>query len=193
MKWGKDMKKKTLREKIKNKLSEMDKITYEHRSYLIANRLYRSPQWRNASVVGITVSRFPEVETWQIIRKGWEQGKTIVVPKCDPINKSMRFYVIHRFDQLETVFFGLFEPIVSLTEEIKKEQIDLLIVPGLGFSPKGFRIGFGGGYYDRYLVGFTNNTMSLAFSEQIFEEIPYEHYDQPVKQIITENHYIDCK
>lgn len=186
------MEKKSLREQIKKMLSAMDKITYEHRSYLIANSLYRSPQWINAKVIGITVSKFPEVDTWQIIRKGWEQGKIIAIPKCDPIDRSMSFYQIHEFDQLESVFYGLFEPKVEYTEKVIKKEIDLLIVPGLGLTPKGYRIGFGGGYYDRYLVGFQNDTLALAFSEQIFEKMPINQYDLPVQQIITEDQVIKC-
>ena len=105
----------------------------------------------------------------------------------------MDFRILTSFDELETVYIDLLEPIVEQTESIGKEQIDLLIVPGVVFSNDGYRIGFGGGYYDRYMTDYKGATISLAFHSQVNHEVPIEAHDIPVQKIITERDFIDCQ
>lgn len=187
------MDKKTMRHQMKQVLQSLDKITYEHYSYLIAQNLYSLPIWKNAKVIGVTVSRFPEVDTWQIIRTAWEQKKIVAIPKCLPETKEMDFYQLTQFSELEVVYYNLFEPNPKKTKYVDPNSIDLLIVPGLIYTKKGERIGFGGGYYDRFLQKFKGETVSLAFSNQIVDYIPTEPFDQSVSQIVTEKNYINCK
>ena len=177
--------KNAIRKQVKETLSQLTIPLYEDYSYKIASRLFAEEAWNQADVIGITVSKRPEADTYQIIRKAWETGKTIVVPKCYPKEKKLSFRTLTEFSQLESVFYGLLEPIPALTTEVKPEQINLLIVPGLAYTMAGYRIGFGGGYYDRFLTNYTGNTLSLAFNEQIISEFPIEEYDLPVAQIIT--------
>ncbi|VEF47798.1 5-formyltetrahydrofolate cyclo-ligase [Bacillus freudenreichii] len=186
------MDKKSIRQNMSSELQAMDRMTYEQFSYLIGNVLVETDDWKSSGTIGLTVSRFPEVDTWQLIRRGWEQGKIIVVPKCIPETKGMSFRRISAFTQLESSFFGLFEPIESQTEEISKDEIDLLIVPGLVYSRNGYRTGFGGGYYDRFLTDYHGKTVSLAFSRQLAKHVPVEEHDIPVDKIITEKGLIDC-
>ena len=98
----------------------------------------------------------------------------------------MDFRVLENFDQLETVYFSLLEPIESQTTLIDPQEIELLLVPGLAFTKAGFRLGVGGGYYDRFLEVNHVNTLSLAFHQQIVPEIPLEKHDLPVMKIITD-------
>ncbi|MBB6448260.1 5,10-methenyltetrahydrofolate synthetase [Geomicrobium halophilum] len=122
-----------------------------------------------------------------IMEKGWKQGKKVCVPKCFPAKKELQFYEIDGYHQLEDGFFDLIEPIPEKTDKKNKEEMDVLIVPGLIFDRRGYRIGFGGGYYDRFLSDFPNQTISLASSFQVRATIPACEYDIPVQQIITEN------
>ncbi|MBA4535824.1 5-formyltetrahydrofolate cyclo-ligase [Bacillus aquiflavi] len=184
------MDKKLVRAELTGRLKELSKPVYEDLSYRIANQLYEDPLWKSAQVIGITVSRFPEVDTYQIIRKAWEQKKKVVIPKCDPKTRGMTFRMLQRFNELESVFFGLYEPIENRTIAVKPNEINLLIVPGVAYTRDGFRIGFGGGYYDRFLEGFKGDTLSLAFSFQIVSKLPLEEHDLPVSKIITENEVI---
>lgn len=71
-------------------------------------------------------------------------------------------------------------------------DIDLLLVPGLAFMNNGYRLGFGGGYYDRFLKLYKKQTASLAFSSQIVSQLPVESHDIPVQKIITEERIIEC-
>lgn len=177
--------KKELRKQLAERLSKITKPQYEHFSYQIAKKLYQDENWLGAKTIGLTISRQPEVDTYQIIRRAWEEGKQVVVPKCIPKNREMLFRTLSRFDQLESVYYGLLEPIESETTEVSPSNIDLLIVPGLAFTENGYRLGFGGGYYDRFLTTYNGHTLSLAFGQQIVSQLPVEGHDIPVEKLIT--------
>jgi 5-formyltetrahydrofolate cyclo-ligase len=185
--------KNSLRQQMKQTLSKLSKPLYEDYSYKIANKLFEDPDWIKADVIGITISKQPEVDTYQIIRKAWEQGKQVVVPKCYPKEKKLSFRILTEFSQLESVFYGLFEPIEDVTTEVKPEQINLLIVPGLAYINEGYRLGFGGGYYDRFLHHYTGTTICLAFDCQVVTYIPVEKHDVPVSKIITNSEVINVR
>jgi 5-formyltetrahydrofolate cyclo-ligase len=182
--------KNPLRQQMKDRLSKLSKPLYQDYSYKIARRLFEDDDWINAKTIGITLSKQPEVDTYQIIHKAWELGKQVAVPKCLPNEKKLSFRIITEFSQLESVFYGLLEPIVDVTTEVVPEQIDLLIVPGLVYIKEGYRLGFGGGYYDRFLQYYKGNTLSLAFDCQVVPSIPIEKHDKPVSKIITNREVI---
>ncbi|WP_026584499.1 5-formyltetrahydrofolate cyclo-ligase [Bacillus sp. J33] len=178
--------KKKIRKEMLAKLKELQKPEHEQRSYEIARRLYQNPLWLDARTIAITVSNPPEPETWQIIRKAWEEGRRVAVPKCIPKTKQMVFRKLERFSELESVYYGLWEPIEASTKEVPGEEIDTMIVPGLAYLKNGYRLGFGGGYYDRFLENYKGKTLSLAFSFQVIETLPVEEHDRPVDVIITD-------
>lgn len=176
-----------LRKMIKNKLMEMSEEEYQHLSKEIHMQLYTLAVWKQAKTIAMTVSRAREVNTYPLIERAWDENKRVVVPKCDPKKNTMEFREICSFQQLEQVYFGLKEPIVSKTMLVKKDNIDLIIVPGVCFDKVGYRIGYGGGYYDRYLTNYNQGTLSLAFSSQLLDIVPREEHDIPVNMIITEH------
>jgi 5-formyltetrahydrofolate cyclo-ligase len=184
------MEKKELRIKLKETLSALSKPIYEEFSKKIVSQLFQDEDWKQSAIIGVTLSKFPEVDTYPIIRKAWEQGKTVVVPKCYPKEKKMSFRVLSDFSQLESVFYGLLEPIEEKTQLINHENIDLIIVPGLGYTKEGYRVGFGGGYYDRYLKNYSGKTISLAFHSQMIPSFKAENHDIPVEKIITNDEVI---
>lgn len=177
--------KKEFRTNMIKQLQTISKPQYEHMSYQIALQLYKNASFTSASHIGITISKFPEVDTYQIIRACWQLGKQVSVPKCIPETRQMLFRKLEQFNQLESVYSNLFEPIMEKTEQTDPEDIDLLLVPGLAFSKNGYRLGFGGGYYDRFLQSYDGETISLAFSMQLQEEIPLQKHDIAVQKIIT--------
>lgn len=181
-----EMDKKALRKQMLNRMKELSKPEFEQLSYEIARSLYSSPLWLQAKTIGITVSKPPEADTWQIIRKAWEDGKRVAVPKCIPHTKQMVFRELKSFRELESVYYGLWEPSPEKTDEVRSEEIETLIVPGLAYMKNGFRLGFGGGYYDRFLEHYKGRTVSLAFELQILNGFPVENHDKPVEMIITD-------
>lgn len=174
-----------LRREMKQHLLEMKKTEYILLCSEIKTKLLQSKEWHEATTIGITISSNREIDTTPIIEAGWKEGKRIVVPKCFPDQKELKFYKITSFQEVEDSFYSLKEPIISVTPFVEKEQIDLLIVPGLIFDKSGFRIGFGGGYYDRYLNDYHKATVALAFDFQLVDEIPKEAHDIPIRRIVT--------
>jgi 5-formyltetrahydrofolate cyclo-ligase len=175
------------RKRIKQLLISMDENNRRMKSEKIAALLFKTEQWQKSRCIGITVSRNFELDTSLIIKKAWDEGKTVSVPKCYSADKKMEFREMKSNDDLENVYMDLYEPILEKTKLISKDQIDLLIVPGLIFDKKGYRIGYGGGYYDRFLQGYQGSTVSIAFEFQTAEELPHEDFDIPVDKIMTEN------
>lgn len=170
----------------------MSEDTYKKLSDEISDRLISSISWKQANTIALTISRGTEVDTNRIILQAWKENKTVVIPKCDPNTKEMVFRSIKSFDQLEKVYFGLLEPKIMETNAVNAEDIDVVIVPGICFDTSGYRIGYGGGFYDRYLMNFKKETISLAFSCQIVDSIPKEAHDLPVDKIIMEHGVITC-
>lgn len=185
--------KKILRNAMKERLTSIDEVTYNNYSMLIEEQFLQQVVDSDASTIGITISSFPEVDTWGIIKQLWRMKKNVVVPKCTPLDRSMTFYQIQNFDQLERVYMHLLEPNPLISKAITPKEIDILVVPGIVYSEKGFRIGYGGGYYDRFLVNYKGDTLSLAFDMQVVKYVEYDVLDLPVDKIITPNEIILCK
>ncbi|WP_332646745.1 5-formyltetrahydrofolate cyclo-ligase [Lysinibacillus sp. 54212] len=186
------MDKKTERLKMKKQLNELSKEEYIERSQIIHQKLLQEPSIINAETIALTISNFPEVDTRKLIESLWKLNKRVAVPKCNPKTKEMTFYAIQGFHQLESVYYNLQEPIEERTDKIQQEQMDVIIVPGIVFDKRGLRIGFGGGYYDRYLPTFTGKLISLAFDEQVVAWVPNESYDVPVHLIISDKDIYNC-
>ncbi|MBT2582305.1 5-formyltetrahydrofolate cyclo-ligase [Planococcus sp. ISL-109] len=187
------MDKAALRKSVMSQLHKLSQQEHAERSAMISTKLLEDPAFQAAKTVGLTISRHPEVNTVPLLEWCWRLGKRVAVPKCDAQNRTMEFRILESMDQLETVYMDLQEPIEETTEAIDAEQIDLLIVPGVVFMESGYRIGFGGGYYDRYLAGYRGVTRSLAFDFQLVESVPVENHDIPVEGIITEKRTIDTE
>lgn len=181
-----------LRRAIRRKLLQMDERTYLQKSAQIREFLFSTEDWIRAETIGVTVSIFPEVDTREIIRKGWAEGKRMAVPKCFPEKRMMRYYIIHDFHDLKRGYSNLWEPDPESSREVGKGEISLLIIPGVVFSRNGHRIGYGGGYFDRFLADFPGKTVALAFEEQIVDEVPAESHDRKVALIVSEKGFISA-
>jgi len=180
------MEKKNLRAKLQRKLNEIDQRMYRLKSDAVHQVLFQSDYWQSSSCIGITISRFPEVDTYKIIKRAWAEGKRIVAPRCISSNHTLEFYLIQNFDEVEPTFYGLLEPFKHLPQ-VDSNHIDLMIVPGLAYTREGFRLGYGGGYYDRLLANYKGVTLSLVFKEQIMDRIPIDQHDVPVQVLVTED------
>lgn len=186
------LEKSTIRKAILSDLYNLSPEWHEKQSNVIHKKVLMEEKIKSAQIIGITLSAFPEVDTWKLIEDLWDQGKRIAVPKCAPKTRGMTFYEITSFDQLEVVYMKLKEPVPARTTKIEASQMHVLIVPGVVFDPNGFRLGFGGGYYDRYLSNYSGTTIAMAFDRQIIEQVPFEQFDLPVQLILTETKRIEC-
>ncbi|WP_208585910.1 5-formyltetrahydrofolate cyclo-ligase [Gracilibacillus suaedae] len=159
----------------------------------IHTKLLQTDVWHQAHTIGITISKGLEWDTEQLIHKAWRQGKRIAIPKSNLKDHSMTFHCYQDGDELENVWADIWEPIPSNATIMEKNFIDLMIVPGIVFSKSGLRIGYGGGFYDRYLQDYTGTTVSLAADFQIVDTINYEKHDKPVDILISNFGKIYCK
>lgn len=184
--------KKQLRLSYLNLLEHYPQQKRDEDSQYIYTHLFASTEWKVAEIVGITVSRFPEIDTRPIIEQAWLEDKQVVVPKCVPNDKTMTYYSLTDYDQLETVYAGLLEPIQSISKSVNKDFINLLVVPGVAYTKKGYRVGYGGGYFDRFLSDYNGHTVSVAFTEQLTENFTIDVFDLPVHRLITEKGIIEC-
>ncbi len=178
--------KTTMRKEMLDKLANIDSEERKNIEQQLMENLLTTELWQNAQIIGIYLSFGNEWETREIIKEAWKQGKQVAIPKTIPKTKEMKFYQIDNYSQVRKGHFDIEEPIVDEATFIEKNKVDLLIVPGLVFSKDGYRIGFGGGYYDRFLVDFIHPTASLVSQKQLRDRLPISNYDIPVSYLITE-------
>lgn len=183
--------KQKYRKQVQQQISQLSEETYEKRSHMIHNKLLMEPSIMEGKTIALTISVFPEVDTWKLIEQLWVRGKRVVVPKCLHKVKAMDFYELTSFQQLRSAPMGLFEPDENLTKKWSNTDIDVCIVPGIVFDRRGYRIGYGGGYYDRFLPSFIGKTISIAFHEQLVEEVPFEAHDIAIETLITDQERMD--
>ncbi|GEK59395.1 5-formyltetrahydrofolate cyclo-ligase [Marinococcus halophilus] len=179
------MNKHRLRQKINSSyqaLSGSERLKAEKKIY---EYLFQWDGWKQADTIAVTVSLKNEINTGPIIETGWQQGKRICVPKIDPEQRGMEFYEIQNFGELERSIGQIYEPKKSVCALVPPEQLDLILVPGLVFNKEGYRIGFGGGYYDRFLNRADFSTAALIHTFQLQEHIPVEAHDVPVQTLIS--------
>lgn len=145
------------------------------------------PEWQNARTIATTISGPFEVDTSGIIKAARATGKTVYLPKVMP-KRQMAFMPHPGQDQLVKSKFGLLEP--PYDESLMNQQVDLVVVPGLAYALDSHkRLGFGGGYYDRFLSQFKGTTVAMALPPQAFTTAfwPTEDFDVPLEHIITLN------
>ncbi|MFC2174363.1 5-formyltetrahydrofolate cyclo-ligase [archaeon] len=153
----------------------------------IAERLFEQPEYKQAKKILLYFSIGSEVDTCRILKDALET-KEVYLPYVD--GDRMGFSRVKSLRDLEPGEYGIPEPVNK--EENNPEIIDLVIVPGIAFDETGHRVGYGGGYYDRFLPMAKANTIALAYDVQVIKDIPAEHHDQPVKKIVTEKRVITC-
>ena len=148
----------------------------------LTERLLHHPFYREAKVIATYLSFPHEFHTQGLIEQALKDGKKVLIPKTYP--KGRMDFVVYDPQQLVKTSFGLLEPQGEL-EVVDASQIDLIHVPGLAFTTKGYRIGYGGGYYDRYLEQFTGHTLSTVYHYQVQDFIP-ENHDIPVQEVLVD-------
>ncbi len=162
----------------------------ERMSRDILSRFACLPMLPACKTVMIFLSFGTEINTDYIIEWLWEQNKNVLVPLCKPQTKEMAIFPITQFADVEPGYFGIREPKPDLRPPVAKEAVDLVCVPAVAFDRRGYRVGYGGGYYDRFLADLGVPRIGLAFSCQIIPEAPVDTYDQAVHGIITEAEWI---
>lgn len=167
----------------------------ESKSKQIKENLFHLKEFKRAKVICSYVAIRSEVMTHEIIKEAIDNlNKIIIVPITCYDKKELLLSELRDIDnELETVRFGLLEPKPQYQKLVKLELTDLIIVPGVAFDESGYRIGYGGGYYDWLLNQLKDKpSIGLSFESEIVPQIPTNDWDIAVNKIVTEQRVIDC-
>lgn len=179
--------KSDIRRQLREKLGAMTDADRHAKSLAAARFITESPEFAAARVVMLYLSTVQEVDTAPLALRCWQSGKTVVVPK---VSWDQRRMLPVEISSLQTGMTstgpGIREPVAG--NPIPTNFIDLVIVPGLGFTAKGHRIGRGMGFYDRFLAQpeFVGLSCGLAFDEQIVPSLPVLDHDVPLSMLVTD-------
>mgnify|MGYP000850664975 CR=1 FL=1 len=167
----------------KQVLQEMRSIPQKQKIAMdqaLTERFLNHPFYQEAKVIATYLSFPHEFQTQGLIDQALKDGKKVLIPKT--YLKGRMEFVVYDPQQLKKTSFGLLEPQGDL-EVVDTSRIDLIHVPGLAFTTEGYRIGYGGGYYDRYLENFAGQTMSTIYPCQI-QNFNSEDHDIPVQEVL---------
>ena len=160
------------------------------KSRIIAKKLFALPEVMQRSIQFVYCSYRSEVETGLIIRDAIVQGKTVCVPLTLPATRQLQAIAIHDPQtDLAPGYKGIPEPITRAAKElIAPCALEIALVPGIGFDLRGHRLGYGAGYYDRFLALEAPEALriGLAYACQVVPELPAEPHDVPMDMLITE-------
>lgn len=174
--------KKDIRKRVLEKRNLISDKEWEEKSHNIFERVVTHPFFLKSNAIYCYVDYRREVGTRKIIERAWKSGKKVAVPKVH--GDEMEFYYIHSFEDLQDGFKGIPEPSQKYPAN---DENALVIMPGAAFDTKCNRIGYGKGFYDKYLHAHQKyKTIAIAFELQIVEAIPADIYDICPNIIITE-------
>ncbi len=180
--------KPVIRKQLHAKLAAMSDAERHAKSIAICTAVAATAEFQTARVVMLYLSTPEEVDTAPLALRAWQQGKTVVVPKVSWDQRRMLPVEISSLNSasLTVTGPGVREPIAG--KPIPVDFLDLVIVPGLGFTRNGFRIGRGMGFYDRFLAmpEFVGMSCGFAFENQIVDQLPVLDHDIALNMLATE-------
>ena len=180
--------KNELRQQFRNLREELTPERKARLDEAIARRVQALYQYKREPLLLIYVSTPIEADTRGLIRAALAQGKEVAVPRCVPGTREMEFYRIEDFDDLAPGSFGVLEPVPGRCRRLDDWSHGLCIVPGLGFDQAGFRLGYGKGYYDRFLSRFGGTAVGICYRSCVVRRLPHGRFDRSVEVLVTESY-----
>ena len=176
------MDKTALRKQIREKKRAMTPAQIENASRNLGKQFAASLLYKEAKTIYGYLPYNQEVRTVPMLQQALDEGKRVAVPKV--YGDEMKFIYLDDLSKVEKGYSGIPEPI--LDEPVADDKTALVLMPGLAFDREGHRMGYGGGYYDRFLAAEPNHpTVALCFDFQIVEQIPTEEFDIPVDLVLS--------
>jgi 5-formyltetrahydrofolate cyclo-ligase len=184
--------KESLRKKMKSLRQELSRKEVHDRSDKIMENLLSLPEYFRADIVHSYISsKNNEVDTHELIRILLRQKKKVVVPVAGTEPTALTHSVLLSLSELVGGKYGILVP--RMLRPAPLHELQAVIVPALAVDRNGNRLGFGAGYYDRFLSTVRVPTIILAYDFQVIEKVPVESTDIPVSFVITENEIIRCR
>lgn len=175
------MDKKALRAEIRAKKRAMTAQEIEEKSAALAKAFYETAEYKNAKTIYGYLPYNQEVRTVPILEQALRDGKQVAVPKV--FGDTMRFILLPDLSRVAAGYAGIPEPVDDGPEAADPHA--LVLMPGLAFDREGHRIGYGGGFYDRFLAGEPEHpTVALCYSFQLFPHLDVEAFDVPVDLVL---------
>lgn len=185
--------KSSLRKSMLKKRRSLSNEEVKKKSEIIISRLMDLDVFKKSKTIMVYLSFKNEVDTYELIEWCFKHNKSVVAPYNIPSEKKIIPCKIKNLDDnIQTSSLGVLEPNIQVVKEVDLNNIDLIIVPGVAFDKNRNRLGFGGGYYDRFLSRRTKSTPAAAicYDFQLVDEVPIGDFDIPMDMIITENNII---
>lgn len=183
--------KSELRKELLLKRKNVDKKSQKDES--ICENLICSDVYLDAKQVLFYAALDDEINVDECINDALMLGKKVALPRCINSNGDMKFYFINSLDELESGHFGVREPKEDSKNEVLNYESTICIVPGVAFDKKGYRLGYGKGYYDRFLKKSTALSVGLCYNELVNDKLPIDEYDIAVDYIVDENGIVKVK
>lgn len=175
------MNKKELRQAIRAQKRAMTEADILRRSEILAEKFARSDAYRAAKTIYGYLPYNQEVRTVPMLQRALDEGKRVAVPKV--YGDDMKFIYLDDLSQVAKGYAGIPEPVAD--GPVAQDETALVLMPGLAFDPAGHRIGYGGGFYDKFLAREPHHpTVALCYDFQVIEHLETEGFDIPVDQVI---------
>ena len=176
-----------LRRQFRRQLADIDTATAQAAADAMAQHVLALPSVQHARGVLSCLSFGVEIDTWRLVDQLMEHGKQLYVPR---VERGVPDLFIHPYPcDLETTSYDLRQPISNSTQldsDDFQAKIDVVLVLGLAFDHQGYRLGYGGGYFDRFLARYDIPAIGLGYASQIVESLPREAHDVPMAELVTE-------
>ena len=173
-----------LRAELTGRERTLSSAALQESDAILFRRLEELPAFAHASTLFLFVGAGQEPDTLPLIRRLHDRGRRVVLPRCLPGHGMACL----RYDPERPLVrhpFGMLEPAAD-SPEVDKSAIDFVLVPALCYDRRGFRLGRGGGYYDRWLAGFRGASAGLCRGCLLQDALPLEAHDRPVQAVVTE-------
>ena len=175
------MNKQELRRAIRERKRAMTEEEIVKRSNALAEKFYNSPAYQAASTIYGYLPYNQEVRTVPMLQRALDDGKRVAVPKV--YGEEMRFIYLEDLTQVSKGYAGIPEPIADAP--VAEDKQALVLMPGLAFDPQGHRIGYGGGFYDKFLAKEPHHpTLALCYEFQMQAHLDTEEFDIPVDTVL---------
>ena len=183
----KKQEKNRLRRRWQERRNQIPLLLRQEMSREICRNVLAYPALQAAETIFVYLAFRSEPETKELIQELFARKKRVTVPVCDKASHTMKAVEIKDFSCLAPGSYGILEPKTEQSDvlTIPKEEIDLVLVPGLAFDADGYRLGYGAGYYDRYLKGYLGYKMGMAFENCMVWRLPREEFDISVDCVVT--------
>jgi len=175
------MDKQTLRKQIREKKRAMTPAQIEEKSRILGELFVQTEEYRRAVTIYGYLPYNQEVRTVAMLEQALRDGKKVAVPKC--YGDEMRFIYMEDLSAVAPGYAGIPEPVAD--GPVAQDGTALVLMPGLAFDPQGHRIGYGGGFYDRFLAREPGHpTLALCYDVQMLPQLDTEEFDIPVDRVL---------